>query len=91
MLFFKVQSNRVKIKQLLDIFNTQNVKGEKIIAPRPKAKTVVEHYCAFVAVTEGSQCCNIIQKIKNCATLSENDFASEIKNISHSWSAGDIS
>jgi hypothetical protein len=89
--FFKVQSNRAKIKQLLNLFEDQFVKGEHIVAPRPKAGSIVQNYFAFVSVKESSPCFDAIQKIKNCVSLSENDFKHEVENIVHSWTAGDIS
>ena len=85
MLCIFIQTNRVKIKELLVTFSNQAVEFEVFIAPRPQPKKTMKFYTAFSKVEEGSKNHQSLIKLKNHKIISESEFAEEVSKIEYFW------
>lgn len=85
MRFYKVQSNRLKIKELIKSFDLNLEHGEVLIAPRPEPGKSTVYYFALVCVSQGSRNEMDILRIKNKKELLESEFCSEKESIKFCW------
>ena len=83
--YYKVQSNRQKIKSLIDGFKDNIVKGEALISPRPEAGKSTLYYYAIVCVSQGSPNEEAVLSIKNKKELTKLDFQAEKNTIKFFW------
>ena len=87
MLHFRLQTNRVKLVEVISTFGKQSINSEILIAPRPLPKTIFKFYVAFVTVEENGHNHSLVTSIKNHKEISKSDFEKEIGDIEHYWQA----
>jgi hypothetical protein len=85
MIYIFIQTNRVKIKELLSSFSKQAVELEVFIAPRPLPKKTMKFYTAFSKVEEGTKNHQSLIKLKSHKIISESEFDEEISKIEYFW------
>ena len=87
-MFVKIQTNRAKLRQIIDIFGAQVKGNEFLIAPRPLPKQNFKFYIAFAYVLDGSVNDQLLRTIKNHKIISKERFYEETGKIQYSWNVG---
>lgn len=85
MIYLRVQTNRVKLKEVLASFQHGAIDGERLIAPRPLPKTYFKYYVGYACVIDGSVNEKILTAIKNHKKIEKSVFESEVKSIDYFW------
>lgn len=91
MKYFKIQTNRVKLKSIVADFGRARLTDECFFAPRPLPKQMFKFYIAFGCVCRGSKADQIVFSVKNSQEISELDFLSIVSESKYYWFAGDRS
>lgn len=89
MKFFKIQTNRVKLKKIIGEFTIAHTQGEFFVSPRPLPKQTFKYYVAFACVIDNSKADLSLQSVKNHSPLSGHEFIANLKNTEYYWFAGD--
>lgn len=85
MIYLRVETNRVKLKEVLASFQHGAIEGERLIAPRPLPKTDFKGYVGFACVIDGSENQKILIAIKNHKQIEKSVFEAEVKAIDYFW------
>ena len=85
MLYIKLQTNRAKIKELLNQFSRNLTLNEKFIVPRPLPRENFRFYFGYAQVKKDSKNYHMIMKIKNHSFLDKIAYNSQINSIEFSW------
>lgn len=89
MIFVRIQTNRAKLKNMLDKFSSAHMGKEFFVAPRPLPKQTFKYYVGYAYVEEGSRADLCLQSVKNYSSLSEDEFLDNLKATEYFWFSGD--
>jgi hypothetical protein len=87
MKYFKIQTNRVSIKNALHEFQSNIEPGEYFISPRPLPGEIQRIYYALACVKENGKNISLVRKFKNCKELLKKDYDIAKSSLIHYWSA----
>ena len=85
--YMRVQTNRTKIREVIDLFSRNVIEGEAFIAPRPLPRENFKFYIGFGKIYSDSKNFELLSKIKNHSAISEEEYLSEVSEIEFSWQA----
>ena len=88
MIYARIQTNRMKIKKVLEEFQANYVADELFLAARPLPKKVLEYYYGIARVVEGSHNYECIRSIKNFKLIGADDFEIERSAMNYFWASG---
>ena len=88
MQYFKIQTNRASIKNLLTVFESEIQVGEFLISPRPPLSENLRIYFALMCVHTDSPNRVYIEKFKNIKEITKVTFEEEKAKIKFYWSLG---
>lgn len=86
MKYFRVQSNRVSITNLIAEFRLSVETDESLISPRPAHGKTAMYYFVLVCVKEDGGNIKIFKKFKNCKEITFEKFEEEKASIALFWS-----
>jgi hypothetical protein len=83
----RIQTNRVKIKEIISLFSRDAIEGEIFIAPRPLPRANFKFYIGFAKINHESKNYKLLSKIKNHSVISEEEYLGKVKEIEFFWQA----
>lgn len=86
-MFIRIQTNRVKLVQVISDFKKNAIETELLIAPRPLPKERFKYYIGFANVISDSKNHKLLESIKNHKYINNDEFNKEIDSIKYYWSA----
>lgn len=91
MVYIKIQTNRVKIKEVIREFSVGISAGEVFIAPRPLPRENFKFYIGYGCVCDGSKNHQLLMKVKNHSILEEKEYLKQVEEIAYSWKVPKLS
>lgn len=87
MVFLKIQTNRMKIKEIIVQFSKCALEGEKLIVPRPLPGENFQFYKGYCVVDGSSENNKLLSKLKNYKEITEDEYHSEVGKLEYFWRA----
>lgn len=88
MIFIFIQTNRVKLKEILFQFERCYESGEFMVAPRPLPSTSFKYYFAYGLIAQASKAHSLFSSLSKNRELLEVEFMELVSSTEYFWFAG---